>query len=255
MPMPTLTRDELSLYLDKLLPSNGVTDYALNGLQVEGKNGIAKVATAVSASLSTIEEAVKLKIDALIVHHGIFWNRDSYAIQGTKKKKLRLLLENEISLFAYHLPLDMHPQIGNNWKAAQDLGWLNLQPFGYLDRTPIGVKGEIALSSRDSLKEQLESYYGHPAVCVPGGPKQVRSIALISGGAYKNIMDAAKEKIDAFITGSFDEPVWHQAMEEGVNFYAMGHSATERVGPIALANSLRKTFKIPCEFIDIQNPF
>lgn len=246
---------EFCSYLDQLLSSNGVIDYGPNGLQVEGKEEVANVATAVSASLATIEAAVQQEVDALIVHHGMFWQRDSYIIQGTKRKKLQLLLQHGISLFAYHLPLDMHPQIGNNWRAAKDMGWLELQPFGYLDKVPIGVKAKIKPSSRENFKRQLEAYYKHVAACAWGGPEQIQTVALVSGGAHKTIIEAAQEGIDAYITGSFDEPVWHQAIEEGINFYALGHSATERVGPIALAHHLEQTLKLSCSFIDIENPF
>lgn len=246
---------EIRSYLDRFLPSNGITDYGLNGLQVEGKEDINSIATAVSASLATIEAAVQQKVDVLIVHHGLFWQRDSYVIQGTKRKKLQLLLQHGISLFAYHLPLDMHTQTGNNWRAAKDMKWFDLQPFGYIDKTPIGVKGKIEPCSRESFKQQLETYYQHTAVCALGGPEQIQTVALVSGGAYKTIAEAAQEEVDAYITGSFDEPVWHQAIEEGINFYALGHSATERVGPIALAHELQQTLKLPCHFIDIENPF
>ncbi len=250
-----LTLEELCIYLNQLLSSQGVNDYAPNGLQVEGKARIVKLATAVSASLATIEAAVKQGVDALIVHHGIFWQRDSYIIQGVKRKKLQLLLEHGISLFAYHLPLDMHPLIGNNWKAAKDLEWSDLQPFGYLERIPVGVKGRIAPCSREEFKNRLETYYQHPATCAWGGSPVIQTVALVSGGAHKTILDAAKEGIDAYITGSFDEPTWHQALEEKINFYALGHSATERVGPIALASHLEQALSLPCHFLDLVNPF
>ncbi len=250
-----LTIQELSVYLNDVLPTSGLTDSSINGLQVEGRQPIQRLATAVSANLATIEVAVQQKVDALIVHHGLFWQRDSYIIQGTKRKKIELLLKHGISLFAYHLPLDLHSQFGNNWKAAKDMGWVNLQPFGYYDQVPIGVKGRVHPCSREEIKQQLENYYQHPATCAWGGPKQIETIALISGGAHKAIIGAAQEGIDAYITGSFDEPVWHQALEEKINFYALGHSSTERIGPIALANHLKQVFELPCSFIDIANPF
>lgn len=246
---------ELQTFLDQLLPSNGVTDFCPNGLQVQGKGQIRKIATAVSSNLETLEYAIKLGIDALIVHHGLFWQRDSYVIQGTKKTKLQLLLKHDISLFAYHLPLDMHQQIGNNWKAAKDMQWTDLRPFGLFDKTPIGVQGKIPPMTREELKRNLENYYEHPATTAWGGTDRIQTVALISGGAHKSITEAAQMGIDAFITGSFDEPAWHQAKEEGVNFFALGHSATERVGPMALAQLLRQSFDVPCEFLDISNPF
>lgn len=250
-----LTLKELRLFLDQLLPSNGMTDYCPNGLQVEGNHSITKIATAVSSNLETIEFAIQQKVQALIVHHGLFWQKESYVIQGTKRKKIQLLLDHGISLFAYHLPLDAHPQIGNNWKAAIDMNWKDLRPFGYFDKIQIGVKGKIPPCSCEELKQQLEQYYDHPAICAWGKTEDIQTVALISGGAHKSLHEAALEGIDAFITGSYDEPVWSQAKEEGINFYAMGHSSTERIGPKALANYLNQTLNLPCEFIDIYNPF
>ena len=151
---------------------------------------------------------------------------DPHSIVGTKKEKIDLLLKNGISVLAYHLPLDAHPEFGNNWKAAKDLGWKNLQPFHYIKGMPIGVKGELD-QSREDFQKSLENYYGHNAYTALGGKEHIRSAALISGGAYKVIDDAVRAGVDAFVTGSFDEPVWHTAHEDKMNFFALGHSATE----------------------------
>jgi dinuclear metal center YbgI/SA1388 family protein len=247
--------NELSKFLDELLPSTGLTDHCPNGLQVEGKSQVLKIATAVSASLSTIEAAVEQNVDVLIVHHGLFWQRDSYVIQGVKKKKLSLLMEHEISLFGYHLPLDIHHSLGNNWKAAIDLGWRDLQPFGYINGVHIGVRGQIDLCSSEELRKKIESYYQHPATCTWGAHRPIQNVALVSGSGYRLIGEAAANGIDAFITGSYDEPAWHQALEEGIDFFALGHSATERIGPIALAEYLNLQFPVPTHFIEIENPF
>lgn len=247
--------DKLTLFLNQLLPINGITDYCPNGLQVEGKTAIKKIGTAVSASVATIEAALEENVDALIVHHGIFWQRESAVIQGTKRKKLSLLLTHGLSLYAYHLPLDIHPIVGNNWKAARDLGWKNLSPFGYVNGIPIGVKGEVDQCSREEFLTKVESYYRHPATCAWGGSGQIQQVALVSGGGYRCIEEAAENNIDAFITGSFDEPAWHLAFEERVDFLALGHAATERVGPIALADYIEKQLSIQSCFIDIENPF
>lgn len=246
---------ELCRYLDQLLPSQTMSDYCPNGLQVEGKNQVNKVVTAVSASLETIELAIESHADVLIVHHGLFWQRDSYVIQGVKRKKIALLLEHGLSLIAYHLPLDLHPELGNNWKAARDLGWRDLQPFCYVSGVPIGVKGRIHPCSSQDFKCTLERYYRHPAVCALGGKDTIETVALVSGGAHKNIADAIREQVDAFITGSFDEPIWHQAFEENIHFFALGHSATERVGPLALSHYLAQELSVACTFIDVANPF
>lgn len=245
----------LCQYLERVLPSNGVVDYGPNGLQVEGKDSIKKMATAVTASLATIEAAVEMGVDALIVHHGLFWNKESMVITESKKKKLVLLLQHNISLFAYHLPLDMHPQVGNNWKAAQEMGWTNLQPFCMISGGPIGVKGELSSIARDDFKAELEKYYQHEAVCALGGKKHIKTVALVSGGAHRNIANAIQEGVDAYVTGSFDEPTWHQALEGEINFFALGHSATERVGPKALAQLIETELSVPCAFIDTKNPF
>jgi putative NIF3 family GTP cyclohydrolase 1 type 2 len=170
-----------------------------------------------------------------------------------KKRRLEILFRHDISLFGFHLPMDAQQEIGNNWCAARELGWTNLQPFGLMNGTPIGVKGTFAAKSRDVFCKELEKYYAHSATIAYGGPEKVESAALISGGAYKSLSDAAREGIDCFVTGNFDEPAWHAAMEEGVNFFAMGHAATEKVGPRALAEKL--SVLVPTQFIDVENPF
>lgn len=242
-------------FLNQLLPQEGLTDYCPNGLQVEGKESIKVIATAVTASQAAIKAAAERHVDALIVHHGLFWQRDSYVIEGSKKIKLHTLFQHEISLFAYHLPLDKHPFLGNNWKAANDLGWEDLQPFAFIKGVPIGVKGKIPPTKREEVQSKLENYYQHAAVCALGGPEWIETLALVSGGAHQSILEAADQKIDAFITGSFDEPVWHHAFEEKVNFFALGHAATERIGPLALAKYLEKELGLPCHFLDLPNPF
>lgn len=237
------------------MQSKLVADYCPNGIQVEGRAYIKRLATAVSASLETIEAAIAWKADALIVHHGLFWQGDSYVISHVKREKIKRLLQHDMSLLAYHLPLDMNTLFGNNWKAAQEMGWKDLQPFGISKGLSIGVKGNVDPCSRDEFKQRLERYYQHTAQCALGGKETVKTVALISGGAYKNISDAIAEGVDCYVTGNFDEPVWSQAMEGRINFYALGHSATERVGPRALSEHLQKQFPLECKFIDIPNPF
>lgn len=250
-----ITLQELCSYLDQLLQPGLYPDHCPNGLQVEGKKEIARMATAVTASLATIEAAIDMNADALIVHHGLFWNRDSYVISGTKRKKLELLLNKGVSLIAYHLPLDANKEVGNNWRAAKELGWRELEPFGIYNGTAIGVKGVFDVQSRDEFAKGLEVYYGHQAHAAPGGRQLVKSAALISGGAHKSLVEAAESGVDCFVTGSFDEPAWHQAYEEGVNFFALGHSNTERVGPRSLALQLEERFGLPVAFVDVENPF
>lgn len=249
------TLKALSDYLAELLQIALVPDYGPNGLQIEGRQKIKRIATGISADLKTIEAAVSYKADALIVHHGLFWSGDNPVITGSKREKIRLLLQNDISLLSYHLPLDIHREYGNNWKAAQELGWKDLKPFGMMKGIAIGVKGSVSNLSREKFQQQLEKYYKHPATCALGGKRKINTAALISGGAYKSIIEAAAEGIDCFVTGNFDEPVWHQAFEEKINFFALGHAATERIGPRALGEHLKQHFGVEHQFVDTQNPF
>ena len=250
-----ITLQDLSYYLQQLLSPENFIDYGPNGIQVEGKCEIRRIAFAVSASLATIEEAVKLKADALIVHHGIFWNKDTYIVVGTKKDKLERLLKEGISLIAYHLPLDAHQKIGNNWKAAFDLGLEGLHPFYLVGKTALGVKGKMSPISVEAFQKKLEVYYEHPAHTALGGKREVQSAAIISGGAHRYIDQAADERVDCYITGSFDEPTWDIAHERKINFFALGHYSTEKIGISALMSHLYKQFSISCEFIDLFNPF
>jgi putative NIF3 family GTP cyclohydrolase 1 type 2 len=169
-------------------------------------------------------------------------------------RRAELLLKNSLPLLAYHLPLDAHREVGNNFRAAEELGWQNCQPFGPKD-LEIGVMGFFDEIDVKEFCIKLEKYYGHPAAAVFGGKERVKSAALISGGAYRQIAEASAKGIDCFITGNFDEPAWHMAREEKLNFFALGHHATERIGPKALAHHLNEQFSLETEFLDCANPF
>ena len=212
-----ITLQELCQYIKGVLQTDNFADFCINGLQVEGNPGISRIATAVSASLETIQAAAESDVQALIVHHGLFWNKDTHAVTGTKKKKLQLLLQHGISLLAYHLPLDAHQEFGNNWKAARDMGWKDLQPF-FISGIPIGVKGKLKKTPVEDFQKSLENYYQHPAYSALGGNPSVQSVALVSGGAHKSIVDAAAAGVDCYVTGSFDEPVWYQPKKKGSIF-------------------------------------
>lgn len=180
-----ITLHQLLRYIQELLHPENFKDYCINGLQVEGVKEIHSIATGVTANLATIQAAVEKKVQVLLVHHGLFWDRDSYAITGPKKEKIKLLLDHGISLLAYHLPLDAHMTIGNNWKAALDMGWQNLQPFGMYNGSPIGVKGTFPKISEEEFRLKLEKYYNHSASCALGGKKHIESAALVSGGCLQ----------------------------------------------------------------------
>lgn len=243
---------DLEVYLDV----RRFADVCPNGLQI-GRRGdeVRSIAVAVTASLEVIRQAVASGVEVLFVHHGLFWKGDPYPLCGAKLEKIRLLLEANIALVSYHLPLDAHVDIGNNWRAARDLGWTDLAPFGLMQGNYIGVKGRFSPMPRSALCEQLERYYGRAAQRAEGGREEVSSAGLISGGAYRQLGEAAAEFLDCFITGSGDEPVWHWAAEEGINFYALGHAATEKVGPRTLGHYLAQRFGVAQAFIDQPNPF
>ncbi len=244
-----------SYYLDQLLEPERFQDRCLNGLQVEGKSRISHIATGVTASLQNIKRAARLGADALIVHHGLFLKGSDVRVTGSLQQKLAILLEAGINLFAYHLPLDAHQQLGNNWPCAKALGWSDLAPFGMFNGTPFGVQGTCPPTERETFKKQLERFYNHPAHCAFGGPKVIKSAALVSGGAYKCLEEAVKVGVDCFITGTYDEPVWHQAFEEKINFIALGHAATERIGVRLLGEHLADQFAIRHTNLPDDNPF
>lgn len=250
----TIALAELETYLHKLLDPNTMEDGCPNGVQIANTQPIAHIATAVSASLEALEKASALQAQALIVHHGIFKKNDLYPLTGTKYRKIKILLQNDIALLTYHLPLDAHRQLGNNWKAAYDLGLKDLMPFAEFCKVPIGVIGSIEPKSFETFKNTIESYYNHPAqaVCVKD---PVTRVAIVSGAGEKCIKAAQEAGADCLITGRVDEPVWDEAHEEGISFLGLGHYATEVVGVKALAEHLQEAYHIPCTFIKTENPF
>lgn len=245
-----LTVNELTSYLDQYLQVDAFKDYCPNGMQVEGKQEIHKLGFAVSATLDTLEEALANNCDALVVHHGLFWKGDSYVIERSLKRKLKLLLNHDLTLFAYHLPLDAHQTVGNNFAAAKELGWKDLKPFQVY-----GVQGTFDAMPIEGFVKSLESFYGHSAHVALGGKEHVSSAALVSGGGYKFLKEAACSQVDCFITGNFDEPAWGLAFEEKIHFVALGHSATEKIGVQKLQKHLSEKFTLETQFLDLFNPF
>lgn len=252
--MPTQLKT-FSQYIDSILQPASFQDVCINGIQVEGKKKIRHLAVAVTASLYTIKKAKTIKADCLLVHHGLFLKGKDSVIQGSLKDMLAVLLASDISLLAYHLPLDAHQELGNNWPAAKMLGLNDLEPFGLFQGMKIGVKGTCAPTTQEQFKKKLEKFYGHPAACVFGGPKTIRSCALISGGAHKSISEAVLDEVDCFVTGTSDEPIWHIAQQDKINFYALGHAATETIGVRLLGQHLAEQFDLKVSYIHENNPF
>ena len=249
------TRKYLVDYLNAYLEIDRYRDYCPNGLQVEGKAQISRIGVAVTACEETIESAIASEVDALIVHHGLFWDRGSHVAVGSMRRKLKALLDAEINLLAYHLPLDGHCEVGNNWVAARELRAEECEACFPLNGMPIGVKGRISPVSYENFAETLNRYYSHKVHVAPGGDHLIEKVAFLSGGGHKMLFEAVKEGCDALVTGSFDEPLWYQAREEGIHFFALGHSATEEIGPRALGRHLEELFDVECLFINTYNPF
>jgi dinuclear metal center YbgI/SA1388 family protein len=243
-----------SQYLQKLLDIDSYEDVFINGLQIEGKEKIAKIVTAVTASKEVIRKACAIKADALLVHHGLIFKGKDLLIQGPAKQKIELLLQHNMSLYTYHIPLDAHKTLGNNWAVARAMKWKQMQPFGPPGRL-IGVQGLFSAVSRQAFLHRFEQFYQHEGTVVFGGKKTVSSCAIVSGSGHKLIHDAIRAGVDCFITGTVDEPIWHIAREEKINFYAFGHAATEKIGIRLLGEHLKKKFHLEHTFIDEPNPF
>ncbi len=250
-----MKRDQLERYLRKYLRLNEFDDSSLNGLQVEGADEISSVAFAVSACAEAFRKAAARNAGALVVHHGLLWKgREPERATGPMAERLRLLIKNDISLFAYHLPLDAHEECGNNAVAARALGLSKLEPFGDYHAMKIGWKGVLKSPLRlDKFVARLEKYYGHEAMVVKGGPETIRRAGIVSGGAAGEAVQAALEGLDLYVTGESSEPITYLARESRLNFAALGHYATERVGVMALAAHIKKKFAVETFFIELDN--
>ena len=246
--------EQFEKYLNSYLKADDFTDYCPNGLQVEGKSDIKKIVTAVSASIELFNKAIKQKADAIIVHHGIIWNYERPVYKGSYRKRVKILLDNNINLFAYHLPLDAHPTVGNNAQLAKLLGLKSCKPFGDHKGQIIGIKGKIAKTTKEKFFKKVESVVLRELLVFPYGPKSITNVGIVSGGAQKEFSQAITENLDAYITGEVSEHIKYLSQEEKVHYVSGGHYATEKFGVKALGNHLKNKYKIDVEFIDIPNP-
>ncbi|KQP23186.1 Nif3-like dinuclear metal center hexameric protein [Pseudorhodoferax sp. Leaf267] len=254
--MGTTTRQELLQAFDGLLQPARFKDYGPNGLQVEGRADIGLLVSGVTASRALIEAAIAARADAIFVHHGLFWRGQSGTVTGWMKQRLALLLAHDISLYAYHLPLDAHAELGNNAQLGRVLG---LAPaatrFGEQDLGFLGaaVEGEAFADAR-ALARQVEQRLGRAVTLVDAGARPLRRIAWCTGGAQSYFEAAIAAGADAFITGEISEPQAHLARECGVAFLACGHHASERYGAPAVAAHVADALGIAHRFIEIKNP-
>ena len=249
--MAKVSLPKIVAHCDKLLRTAAIGDYdgAVNGLQAENRTGhVTKIAATVDASLATVKLAIAAKADLLIVHHGLFWSK-MHPWTGKRRELLQLLVENNLAIYSSHLPLDAHPQLGNNAQLAAALGLKNLKPFFFSHGQDIGLKTSAKIS-RAELAKRLACATGAEPKIIPGGKETCGRIGIVTGGAGGEIKQAAAEGVDTFITG--EGPHWTYALAEelGVNVFYAGHYATETFGAKALAAELAKKFKLPWEFLD-----
>lgn len=246
---------ELETYLNTLLQTNNFQDYCPNGLQIEGDPYITKIITGVSLNEQLIDVAIQKKANAIIVHHGVFWNFDKNIITKVKKLRIAKILKQNINLYAYHLPLDNHNTMGNNVMLAQQL---NLKIIGNTDKQGLLWYGQLEnpcplnefIAHIDQQLKRKPAYFIRPELLT----KTINNIAWCTGGADSFFTTAIDLNVDAFITGECKEHIMHMALESDVCFIAAGHYATERYGIEALTNHIQQTHNIDAKFIDIYNP-
>jgi dinuclear metal center YbgI/SA1388 family protein len=238
---------------DALLQPDKFRDYGPNGLQVEGDRDVQLLVSGVTASRALIEAAIDAQADAIVVHHGLFWRGQDGRVTGWMRERLRLLLAHGIHLFAYHLPLDAHPELGNNAQLARVLGLQAEGRFGEQDLGFVGA-GTQNWSGPQALADHVAATLGRPVICVGGSDRPVRRVAWCSGGAQGYFEAAIAQGVDAFITGEISEPQAHLARETGVAFLACGHHATERYGAPALGAHVAQELGLQHRFIEIDNP-
>ena len=250
---------ELEFFLKETLKPELFDDYCPNGIQIEGKNKIKKILFALSATRESVEYAVQIRADALIVHHGVFWKFHGLrTLTGPFAKRIFPLIKSEINLLAYHLPLDGHLEIGNAAVLAKLIGLTNLENFGQYKGASTGIKGvfnkslpPIELKNRLQEKLQHSILYSNPLE----GKKEIHSVGIITGGANSEWREAFKQGLDAYITGEMSEHDYHESRESGIHMYAGGHHATEKFGIQSLMNLIQNKFPtLDCCYLDSENP-
>ncbi|NLH71632.1 MAG: Nif3-like dinuclear metal center hexameric protein [Verrucomicrobia bacterium] len=248
--MPFVTLSAIVKECNRLLKPERFNDWdgAVNGLQVENRGKVHRIAAAVDATLSTVQSAVQVHANLLLVHHGLFWS-PSYPWTGSRYRLLRLLLDNDLAVYSAHLPLDAHPRLGNSAGLCAALGLGRVQPFFECRGHLLGFKAATRLS-RDVLAERLEKATGARVTLLPGGPSICRRIGVVTGSAGAELAQAALEGVDTFITGEGPHWTFGAAEFAGINVMYAGHYATETFGVKALARHLSQKFRVPWVFID-----
>lgn len=247
-----MERNALEGYLERYLDVPRFRDYCPNGLQVEGRAEIRRIVTGVTASLALLQAADAAGADAVIVHHGYFWRGEDGRVTGTRRVRLKYLLERGLNLFAYHLPLDAHPEVGNNVQLARQLG---LAVEGACLRQELVLYGRPAVPlTLGAFAEQVATRLGRVPQVIGDPAREVRTVAWCSGAAQNYLEDAVAQGVDVYLSGEISEQTVHLARESGVAYIAAGHHASERYGVAALGAHLAARHGLEQEFIDIPNP-
>ncbi len=249
-----MRRDDLTSYLNGYLRIDEFKDSSSNGLQVEGKEEINKIITGVSASVELFEKAIEKQADAVLVHHGIIWDFERPVYRGGYKRRVKLLLQNDLNLYGYHLPLDAHEEVGNSAEIAKLLGLNNIEPFGDYNGMSVGFKGQFEQKQADAVFDLVKKGINENAIIFPYGADVIKNVGIVSGGAHKLVKQAVLEGLDLYITGEVSENILHYVKEEGIHFIAAGHYATERFGVLALGDHIKSKFNLDVEYVDIPNP-
>lgn len=251
-----MLRETFEKSLNELLKPELIKDFCPNGLQVQGGDEIKKVITGVTATQALIDRAIEEGADAIVVHHGYFWKNESYVIRGMKYNRIKALLDNDINLFAYHLPLDIHPEFGNNAQLAKLLGIEVTGPLEPGNDQSVSIRGQLSQEvSGKAFATQITEKLSRTCVHVaPDIDKPIKTVAWCTGGGQSFIELAAEQGVDAFISGEISEQTTHVAREMGIHYFAAGHHATERYGAMSLAGFIKDNLNLDCQFIDIDNP-
>ena len=246
---------ELVRYCEDLLSVSLFRDYCPNGLQVEGKPQVKKIVSGVTASQSLLDAAVAMQADLILVHHGYFWKGENERVVGIKKQRLSTLLGNDISLLAFHLPLDAHAELGNNAQLAKKMNWHVLSGLDGELGHAIGMVGELAQAqSADQFSAEMTRVLGRSVQHIQGIDRPIKKIAWCTGAAQGYIEKALEVGVDAYISGEISEQTVHIAREAGIDYFAAGHHATERYGVQALGEHLKQRFGVEHCYVEIDNP-
>lgn len=247
--------NEIIQWCDHTLKSPEFKDYAPNGLQIEGKAEVKKILCAVTASQTAIDAAIAYGADLLLVHHGYFWKGEAYPITGMRGKRIKVLIQHDISLVGYHLPLDSHPTLGNNAAIADLLALENIEALDPSEKHPIGNIGYLKQAmSPEAFKTYVSERLGFDAIHLPADKTSIYKVGFCTGGAQDYISKAASQDCDAYISGEVSERTFYEARELDVHYYACGHHATEKYGVQRLAKAISEQFNIEYSYFELNNP-